>query len=92
MDGLSHRRRPARGNRSVRQHEMRTTELLLICDGKIRAEHRDDYARAIDHDLERLIHHSRFRSLIEKSPAMGAGLVGTKKMQARGHCTSRAYA
>ena len=26
----------------------------LICDGKIRAEHRDDYARAIDHDLERL--------------------------------------
>ena len=67
---------------------MRTTELLLICDGEIRVEHRDDYTRAIDHDLERLIHHSRFRSLIEKSPAMGAGPVGTKKMQARGHCTS----
>ena len=71
MDWLS-----ARYNRRVRQHKMRTTELLLICDGEIRAEHRDDYARAIDNDLERLIHHSRFRSLIEKSPALGAGLVG----------------
>ena len=69
---------------------MRTAELLLICDGEIRAEHRDDYALAIDHDLERLIHHSRFRSLIEKSPAMGAGLVG--KDGGRGRLHVKAYA
>ena len=60
---------------------MRTTELLLICDGKIRAEHRGDYARAIDHDPERssTILGSQ---LDRKSPAMGAGLGDTKEMQA----------
>jgi hypothetical protein len=50
---------------------MRTTELLLICDGEIPTEHRDDYTRAIDYDLERLIHHSRLMASLKESVRTG---------------------
>ena len=79
MDGLIHRRGPARGNRHVRQHEMRITELLLIGDGEAHAEHRDDDARAIGYDLERLIHHSQ---LDRKKPRVGTGLRSQRRCAA----------
>lgn len=41
------------GYPAARQHEMRVAETLLIGDGEIRARHRHDDARAVDHDAER---------------------------------------